>query len=857
MKWKIILIIDILLILIGVGIFLTAQTSNDGKIVHYPGEIKGSESNLTLLYHFNNESRFGENDTHVYDFSGNGNNGSAMIKMEAGTTGDVVNDSWFTVNLQNTYDDPVVIAQPPSYDGGGEAVVRIRNVSSNSFEMRIQEPSNKDDTHTTETVNYIVIEAGKWRLPDGRMIEAGKITTNATRSGEGASFENWEKISYSHSYSSAPVVITQVMTYNDANFVKTRQVDVNTLTFNVTMEEEGNSTTSHGTETIGWIAVEKGTGEIDGIIGILYEFGNTTDSVEGLDNGWYRQNFSQSFSSTPLFIGWMQTTDGGDSSGVRYKDLDSSGVNLIIEEDTTYDDEKSHATEIVGYLVFENPNLIASYHLDYGSGSTAIDSTLFHNNGDIYGATWTSGKFGDYALEFDGVDDYVALPMSYNSTNIGSFSVSAWVKIPTDGGDWSIVDFDRSEYYTATAGIPSDSYNGEGDYVGFHTTNSTGTTSDMWSNSKVRDETWHHIAWVYDASIGKKYIYIDGVLDNTQEVEDVGTGVTRYGFLGDGSEASTFNGSRNEVYFKGTMDEVRIYEQALTQQEIEDLISTSSHSLFSINRPQFTSSNNGKLGLGAFEFDGTTGNCLAINKCYGANSISEITVCAWVKSSSSKKQIIASFDRSENWRLALKDETGTGNVGWDTTDSAGTTDDLGTSQDYADGNWHYICGWFDAEASPDKKIYVDGQVVNSTTAHGGNNLGEGAERTCTYGFVGTGSEAEVFDGDKSPMRWFNGQIDELVIFERALSDPEIYDNYMKGLSCHYNGSGDWKLEVYDSYELLCEGSEVTINLNGDVYISNMTTLKLNNTVLNFSSSPSKIHIKQGGKFKILGKTTLR
>jgi len=188
---------------------------------------------------------------------------------------------------------------------------------------------------------------------------------------------------------------------------------------------------------------------------------------------------------------------------------------------------------------------------------------------------------------------------------------------------------------------------------------------------------------------------------------------------------------------------------------------------------------NGKYGHG-LRFDGSN-DYIALPMSYGANSISETTVCAWVKSSSSNDQIIASFDRSEVWRLALKDDRGTGNVGWDTTDYAGTTNDLTTSQDYADGKWHFICGWFKAGESPDKKIYVDGSVVASTTAHGGNNLGEGQERAETYGFIGVGSEAGSFDGTTGPNYYFNGIIDEVRIYNRALSDEEILSSYNNAL----------------------------------------------------------------------------
>ena len=66
-------------------------------------------------------------------------------------------------------------------------------------------------------------------------------------------------------------------------------------------------------------------------------------------------------------------------------------------------------------------------------------------------------------------------------------------------------------------------------------------------------------------------------------------------------------------------------------------------------------------------FDGN--DWIALDKYVTPNSISEITVCAWVLSTdTTNKKFIISFDRSESYRLALKDGGNT-YVGWDTTDS--------------------------------------------------------------------------------------------------------------------------------------------------------------------------------------------
>ena len=182
----------------------------------------------------------------------------------------------------------------------------------------------------------------------------------------------------------------------------------------------------------------------------------------------------------------------------------------------------------------------------------------------------------------------------------------------------------------------------------------------------------------------------------------------------------------------------------------------------------------------AFYFDGN--DYIALNKHVTHNSISEITVCAWVFSTdNTSKKFIISFDRSESYRLALKD-SGNTYVGWDTTDSSGVLNDLRMSSvSYEDGNWHHICGWYNSSNTTDKKIFVDGDIVASdNNSHFGKNLGTNDTR---YGYIGWGSEADTFDGNDYDNHdqgdFMIGKIDDVRIYSRALSDQEISALYLR------------------------------------------------------------------------------
>ncbi len=174
----------------------------------------------------------------------------------------------------------------------------------------------------------------------------------------------------------------------------------------------------------------------------------------------------------------------------------------------------------------------------------------------------------DY-LQFDGTNDYIALPISYNGVNaVPQVSVEAWVRTSFTGSgynsNWAIVDFDRSDFYDLFV-------RGDDGRVGFSTYSATGAINDFYGNLSVNDGEWHHIAAVYDGV--DKHIYVDGVLDNSianpHGGNSLGKSTTRFGIIGDGSEASSYNANKNNIFYQGDISEVRIWNRALDASELD------------------------------------------------------------------------------------------------------------------------------------------------------------------------------------------------------------------------------------------------------------------------------------------------
>ena len=225
--------------------------------------------------------------------------------------------------------------------------------------------------------------------------------------------------------------------------------------------------------------------------------------------------------------------------------------------------------ETIPYFPITDPNLLGWWKFDIGMGTTtAYDCSGHGNDGTIFGATWTSpGPIGsDYCLGFDGTDDYIAIQnLSYSGTGYAEATVCGWIRT-TNGGDQVIASYDRNEFWR----LEINGNAGGTGQIGWDVMTDTGQV-DHGSVTRVDDGQWHHVAGVFDN--GAIIIYIDGKPEpSTTGGTTFGSSATRYGFLGVGSEASGFDGSKGPAnYFDGYMDDVRIYDCALSQTDIRKL----------------------------------------------------------------------------------------------------------------------------------------------------------------------------------------------------------------------------------------------------------------------------------------------
>jgi len=220
----------------------------------------------------------------------------------------------------------------------------------------------------------------------------------------------------------------------------------------------------------------------------------------------------------------------------------------------------------LGDITITDPDLSGWWKLDRGFGTTALDWSGHGNHGTLFGGMqWIAGYDGE-AVHSDGLDDYIAIQnMHYASASgIREITVCAWIRT-TNGGDQAIASFDRNEYWRLQI-------NGEGGgdgQIGWSVWTSADQV-DYGSVTRVDDGLWHHVTGVFDN--GRLTIYIDGRPESSATGGSTfGRGRNiRYGFIGSQSEATEFNGAAGtRNCFDGDIDDVRIYDKVLTQEEIK------------------------------------------------------------------------------------------------------------------------------------------------------------------------------------------------------------------------------------------------------------------------------------------------
>lgn len=204
--------------------------------------------------------------------------------------------------------------------------------------------------------------------------------------------------------------------------------------------------------------------------------------------------------------------------------------------------------------------MVAYWNLDEGSGDIANDSSGNENYGNIIGAVWVTGIQGG-ALEFDGLDDYVEIPNSTSLNPSNSITVSAWINARPEQCKWSpIITHSEWDSLNTTKGYALEyDMNATGIRFIIDGPGGDGVISDVVS---IPTDEWTFVVGVYDGSFVR--LYVDDVPSNP-----IPCSITQWQSTGNLNIGRSV--VKPERHFSGSIDEVRIYNRALSDQEISEL----------------------------------------------------------------------------------------------------------------------------------------------------------------------------------------------------------------------------------------------------------------------------------------------
>lgn len=443
---------------------------------------------------------------------------------------------------------------------------------------------------------------------------------------------------------------------------------------------------------------------------------------------------------------------------------------------------------------------IAYWDFDENTGGMANDKSGNNNTGTLTnGTVWSKGKFGS-AVKFDGTNDYVSLGTGLNSTFIVPFTVSLWVKpetfstsfshIPLIGGYNGINNTKNYLFIQKDTGkVFWDQYPPVDGY--------------MTSNSALALNKWTHIVAIYTNT--SRSIYINGRLDKTDNTPEIYSGSAPIVWqIGSRTDAN--------YYFKGLIDEVKIYNYARTSAQIaydynrgapigwwkmDECEGSTIHDSSGNNlhgQMTITASGGNTNGIGTCNTatsawgDGATGKYNASIKLDGtgdyvlvsdsqnlAHQTGDLTYGGWFKTATgggANGQVLLSKGTNNDWLYSSAMVNGQIYCKLFVANNTDGYLQTVTNATYFDNNWHHsLC----VVSGNTLSNYIDGKLVATDTTTSGTRDISSAGNLYLGAFYYNGT----------PSFLWNGLLDDLRIYNYALSADQIKQVFNNSSSVYF------------------------------------------------------------------------
>jgi hypothetical protein len=452
-----------------------------------------------------------------------------------------------------------------------------------------------------------------------------------------------------------------------------------------------------------------------------------------------------------------------------------------------------------------NTGLVGHFPLDENGNDVSGNG---HHGTPLGGVTFVSDPERGQVADFDGingeidcgdVDDFEILT--------GSMSFSAWFKTATDGATGMHVlamlkqQADFSGYRllvrdTCSPGALDFSVNYD---------LSSGDQLAVAAVQRTNDGEWHHVCAVVDRATETVHLYIDGVDDigetgcswlpkaDSTGYDSADSGTTPF-FIGNKYQTSS--------YWDGRIDEVRIYNRALSQEEVDELINlpteppeppdlnTGLVGHYPLDENGNDASGNGHHGTPqggvSFVSDPERGQVASFNGVNGIIDMGDVdefevledsmSFSAWCKTAfdgANGMHLLTMLKTQADfsgYRFLIRNDCSSGaldfSVNYDF--SSGHQLTVAASNRVNDGAWHHICGVVDRDEET-VHLYIDG--VDDIGETGCSWLPQ--VDSTGFGSSDSGTTPFIIGNQDQITSYWNGQIDEVRIYDRALSQIEV------------------------------------------------------------------------------------
>lgn len=473
------------------------------------------------------------------------NYGTLTVTSNFGGTGTFVNSSTGTINTTAQITNSTFTNQGIANVSGGNltptttltnASTGILNISGNAYTNSTTFTNQGTLTYTsTNGINVPIMNIGAINVQSPGYYIAS-ITNNA------GSTLNISSLSCQINS------LTATATGNTVNYSGLgAQTIINTTYSNLILSGSGTKTFAASTTING-------------------DFTINTNTKANLVNG-----FNHTLAGNLILGGVQQTQDGSWGSTTS-----ATNINTIFFSNSTGIINVTTPPTIIcppSVTAFANPltGLIAAYPFNETSGTIAYDVIGNQNANLVNSPTWnTTGKsVGSVTLDggTTSASDYIQLPTGIVSSLTGNFTISTWVYW-TGGNSWQrIFDFgsSTSNYMFLTPSNATYPYTPRFAII----TTSNGSEQALQATSSISTNAWHHFVVTLSGNTGT--LYIDGAVAATN------TSMTLHpSNLGNTANNWIGKSQWSDPYFKGKIDEFRIYNIALTAAQVTSLYGASS-----------------------------------------------------------------------------------------------------------------------------------------------------------------------------------------------------------------------------------------------------------------------------------------